>query len=246
MISATRLLLCILFTSIGVSAREIRIAGQNFPPFNWVNEKKEMIGPMVDLFKDICKELGHTCKFEEMAIARSTELLANGELDIYLSNIPSQERSTFTSTGIPARSVYFANVKSKIGTIKDISQLEGYTAAGVRGAPNYKTLEEHAKKVKNLQLKEVPDLKTLVERIGYNFYGPKSVGIALEAAVLHLASKLKDEKIETIFVVAQKEMSNVYSKKMTDADVASINALIEKYKKDGTIKKIFTTHNFPF
>ncbi len=243
---AITVLVSIVFTTMSLSAREIRIAGQDFPPFNWVTEKKEMVGPMVDLFKAICKELGHTCKFEEMAIARSAILLENGELDIYLSNIPSPDRPTFNTTGIPARSVYFGNVKSKIGSLKDISQLEGYTAVGVRGAPNFKTLEEHAKKVKNLQVKEVPDLKTLVERIGYDFYGSKAVGIALEAAVLHLASKLKNEKIETVLVIGQKEMSNVHSKKMTAADIASINAVIEKLKKDGTIKRIFTVHNFPF
>lgn len=159
-------------------AKDLVIAGQDYPPFNW-EDNKEVKGGMVDVMKDMCRQLKHTCKFQIVNLARGLKMLEDGEVDIFMSLFKNPERENFAAFSpdiITTDIVYAAKSENKNPKFKSAEDLAGVTAAGVRNASSTKVyLLKDAEKVKNVTVKEETDNKTLVERLINDFHGKKHV-----------------------------------------------------------------------
>ncbi len=72
------LLVCFLF-STSLFAKEFKFAGQDYPPFNWL-ENGKATGAMVDIIAAACSITKDNCTVEILPLKRAMTSLEAGEI----------------------------------------------------------------------------------------------------------------------------------------------------------------------
>lgn len=224
-------------------AKNFTIAGQNFPPFNW-EENKIITGGMTDIMTEACKELKHTCKFEIIPLARALKLLEDGELDAVMTLIPNPEKMAYFSYSPPMSATkvsIMANKKSNFPKLKNINDLAGWTVAGIRSSVILKNVQKQLGT--KATIREEVDNNTLVQRLNNNQYGNKAVVVGSEDVLNYFTTK-ENANIEPIYNIEENEFTVAFSKKkITAEEIEGFNKAISELKKNGTIKKILAKYN---
>ncbi|UZE96734.1 transporter substrate-binding domain-containing protein [Alkalimarinus alittae] len=63
----------------------LKIAGYDYPPLYHLNERDQVEGEFVDVFKKMCQQQGISCKFTAISAARTYKQLEDGDIDILLT-----------------------------------------------------------------------------------------------------------------------------------------------------------------
>lgn len=76
----TSLWMITLFSTLSLMAQEIRFGTQDFPPYHFYKDTRPD-GPLVDVIKATCQEMGATCSFEILPWKRAQNMARKGFFD---------------------------------------------------------------------------------------------------------------------------------------------------------------------
>lgn len=111
-------------------ANTLYIAGQDIPPFFYMNDDKKIDGSFYKLTKSICESEKISCNFYILPFRRLQKYLQRGEVHISLPMAISKEREAiynFSDIIHESKYVFFGKtaVSANIKTLKDIKQEVG-------------------------------------------------------------------------------------------------------------------------
>lgn len=234
----------LIISSYG-QARDMTFIGQDFPPFNF-EENKVFTGGMVDVMKEVCIQLKHNCKFQMAPVARALKMLEDGEIDGVLSLNPNPDRDSFAISSTPiiaANIVYMAPKENKVPKFANIKELAGWTVAGVRASSVIKSAKQHQEEVKSITIREEVDYKAVIQHLKNKQYGNKTVIIGTEDVLNYFADRERFG-IDTVYLI--KEIPFVTSfgkKKISSAEIEAFNKAIAELKSSGKLKSILEKYH---
>lgn len=101
----------------------------DWPPFEYVDSKGNIVGIDVEIAKKIAQELGVKLEIKDMKFAALIEALKNGQVDIVLADMtPTAERGKVVDFSIPyyfSKGNAIVTLKEKADQIKSVDDLVG-------------------------------------------------------------------------------------------------------------------------
>lgn len=241
-LSLTGILLASLLPSLASAERAIKVTGEEWPPFEFMQDGKA-VGIDVDVATEVFKRLGLTVEFDFLNWKRAWSYVEEGQVEAVVSTSRKDERKPFliypqedmwTSSYVffvnkdkkaPALGGY-EDVKAKgltVGTIRGNSYNEDFWAAGLK-TEEATDLETSLKKLAGGRI----DLVIADKTVG--LYTAKMLGIRNQIAVYDT-------------VLFSKGYPMPFASKSDYPGLADIAARYEaelkKLKADGTYDKIF-------
>lgn len=91
----------LLLLDVAAAAAEsvtLKIAGYDYPPLYYLNDREQVEGLFVDVFKKMCDQQKVNCKFSAISAARTYKQLEDGDIDILITGkIPRFEKCCVVS-----------------------------------------------------------------------------------------------------------------------------------------------------
>ncbi|BEP28756.1 transporter substrate-binding domain-containing protein [Helicovermis profundi] len=213
----------------------VYIAGDNnYPPYEFLDEKNEFKGFNVDILKAIAKKEGFKIKFMPRPWKAAIDLLEFGEVDLIQGMTKSEERSKkfdFSDRLISNEQVIFVNKDTTY--ISSLDDLKGRKISYQKGDISYEIL----KGKEGIELVEFENQKEAIDALLNKkvsaFIGNKLTGIY---------NLQKQGNIELVKIVGSPIFSIDYSsavKKGNTELLSVINKGIKAIKSDGTYDKIY-------
>lgn len=142
-----KLLLCavaaVFFAAPSFAAKLVIASDATWPPMEFVNEQKEIIGFEIDLIKAIAKEGGFEVEIKNVAWDGIFAGLAAGKYDAVLSSVTiTEERKKAMDFTLPYFKVRQALVVPKESPAKALAELKGKTLGGQIGTTGYFTIKK--------------------------------------------------------------------------------------------------------
>lgn len=142
-----KLLLCavaaVFFAAPSFAAKLVIASDATWPPMEFVNEQKEIIGFEIDLIRAIAKEGGFEVEIKNVAWDGIFAGLAAGKYDAVLSSVTiTEERKKAMDFTLPYFKVRQALVVPKESPAKALAELKGKTLGGQIGTTGYFTIKK--------------------------------------------------------------------------------------------------------
>ncbi|MBI5017541.1 MAG: basic amino acid ABC transporter substrate-binding protein [Deltaproteobacteria bacterium] len=233
-ISATLVLLCLL--SPAAWARTLVIAQDaTWPPMEFVNEKKEIIGFDTDYMKAVAKEAGFQIAFKNVAWDGIFAGLAAGKYDAVCSSVTiTDERKKGMDFSLPYFKVRQALVVPKTSQAKTLEEMTGKTLGGQIGTTGYFAI----KKVAGLNGKSYDEIGLAME----DLYNGRIDGVVCDDPVAAQYALQKKEYAAKLKIAAVLETGDEYYgvavKKGNKAVLDLLNKGIQGVQKKGLDKKL--------
>ncbi|PID78460.1 MAG: basic amino acid ABC transporter substrate-binding protein [Gammaproteobacteria bacterium] len=211
-------------------AGEIKIGtNPDYPPFESVDDKGNIVGFDIDLVNAIAKELGVKANFVTMSFDSIITAVKNGQVDIGASSFSvNEERKMSIDFSIPYISTAQVILVKKDFDIKSLDDLNGLIVAVQMGT----TCVEAAKGIKGVEVKAVDDnnVSTMMLKNGSVSAVVMDIAIANELASKH------DFKVFEQALTS--EDTAIVIKKGSSELKAAIDKAIKKFKADGTFEDL--------
>lgn len=201
----------------------------DYPPFESIDDKGDIVGFDIDLAREISKELGVEAKFVSMGFDSIITAVKNGQIDIGMSSFSvNEERKMsidFSKPYISTAQVILVKKDSEINSAEDLEKAVIAVQMGTTGA-------EAAKELKDVEIKTVSDssVATMMLDNGSVKAVVIDVAIARELASRH-SFRLLEKPLN------QEETAIVIQKGNEDLKSA-IDTAIDKVMSDGRYEKI--------
>lgn len=142
-------------------ARTIVIAQDaTWPPMEFINENKEIVGFDTDYMKAAAKEAGYTVELKNVAWDGIFGGLAAGKYDAVCSSVTiTEERKKTMDFSIPYFKVRQALVVPKSSTAKTLEEMKGKTVGAQIGTTGYFAIKE----VKGIEAKSYDEIGLAME-----------------------------------------------------------------------------------
>ncbi len=206
-----------------------------WPPFEFVNENKQIVGFTIDLVQAIAKEAGFTPKFVTVAWDGIFAGLVNNEYHAIASSVTITEerkkRVDFSDPYFNAGQI-LAMRKDSVGSAKSLNDLEGKKVGAQLGTQGAFLVQSN----KKIKLKNYDDIGFAVDELANGTID----GIVADSPLVS-QYVLKNKKYKNIFAIVgepmTKEEYGIVTRK-GDADLlAKINTGLKKIKDNG----VYTT-----
>ena len=242
---SSALLVYLIFYSQLVVAKEFFFVAHEFPPISFLKDSSAA-GGMIDVLQMACKQLGHKCRVEIHPLARAFKMAENKEIHGVLSlhKIPERAINYADSPEIIKTTLVYMGLKvSGAKPIASPQELVGRTVLVTRGTATQKLIQKHAEQIKDLKVLEDVDSATMISKFINGKYEANFL-IASTEEVLKSISQKNGIELVTLYTIAEKPLViSFVKKKMDEGDIVEFNKVLNKMKKDGSIKKILTGYN---
>lgn len=213
---------------------------EDFPPLNFLDERKELKGPSIEIVRNIMEAIGFKATIKEYPWARGYQMVQREANAVLFSMVRSPKREKlFKWVGPIAekKAVLFAKKGSGI-VINDINDAKKVKSIGVQMQYAYEQdLKEKGFKNIDSVGKENRNVRKLVhDRINLwytDYYG----GIEIAK------NEKLDDQIELVLTVKKTYLYIAFNKMTPDIMVQKWQNALDKLKKDGTVSKIFDKYN---
>ncbi len=204
----------------------------DYPPFESIDDKGNIVGFDVDIAKAVAEELGVEAKFVNMGFDTIITAVKNGQVDLGVSSFSvSEERKMSIDFSKPYITSSQVILVKKDSTVKTKEDLVGAVVAAQMGT----TGAEAAKKIEKAELKIVNDYNVATMMLDNG----SVKAVVLDVAIAkELASRHDFRAIEQPL---NNEETAIVIRKGNDNLRAEIDKAIDKIMADGRYKKIKET-----
>lgn len=221
------------------AATELRIVGQEYPPFNW-SMNGQFQGGMIDVLRAACDKLHYRCQFTSVPLARAMKMLERGEADAVMSLIPNPERALyahFSPAIVVDRLAYFgvAGVTPRAHSLQD---LKGWTVGAVRGSNSLRKARENQQLLIDQVIVEEVNNETLVRKLQAGRYGPQGVIIGGEAVLRFEAHKIQLEMDPTVTLNDQNFMTAFSRQSVNTTTMDELTKTLVGMKRSGEMRAL--------
>lgn len=207
------------------------VTSADYPPFEFY-QNGEMVGFEIDLMKAIAKELKRDIKFQDLPFDSIIGSLQAKRVDMAISGISATEERAkvvdFTTHYNESKSVIIIDD----ATINTMSDLKGKIVGVQMGSTYESCLKEWQSKVEDLQIQSLTKVPDLIQ----NLKVKRIVGIAL--GVTEANAVMAQVKGLRMINIPDTEISYAIAVPKGSELTAQINSVIEKMKKDGSLKAL--------
>jgi polar amino acid transport system substrate-binding protein len=201
----------------------------DYPPFESIDDKGDIVGFDIDLAREIAKELGVDAKLVSMGFDSIITAVKNGQIDIGMSSFSvNEERKMsidFSKPYISTAQVILVKKDSAITKAEDLEKAVIAVQMGTTGA-------EAAKELKDVEIKTVEDSNVATMMLDNGSVKAVVIDVAIAK---ELASRHNFRVLEK--PLNQEETAIVLQKGNDDLKLAVDNA-IDKIISDGRYEKI--------
>lgn len=221
-----------------VSGTELRVLGQEYPPFNW-SVDGQFQGGMIDVLRAACDKLHYRCQFTSVPLARAMKMLEYGEADAVMSLIPNAERAVYAhfSPAIVVDRLAYFGIAGGTPRARSLGELKGWTIGAVRGSNSLLRARENQQLVEQAIVEEVNN-ETLVRKLQAGRYGPQGAIIGGEA-VLHFEARKIQLELEPVVTLNDQNFIIAFSRQSVDSTTMdALNKALAAMKKSGELRTL--------
>jgi len=210
----------------------------DFPPFEMVNEKGEIVGLDIDIAKKIAEKLGVKLVIKDMAFEGLIPALLSGDVDMVIAGMTiTEERAKVVDFSIPYfeadQAVLVLKSREDIKSVDDLAGKKIGVQEGTTG--DFWVTDNLAKKgkVKEEDVKRYPKLTVALLEL-------KSGGIdavVIDKPAAEMYAKL-DESLKVAFVIKTGEKYGIAVKKGNKDLLQVINQVIKELIESGELEKL--------
>ena len=220
---------------------ELVFVGQDYPPYHW-QDKNKARGLFPEVIQTTCQKIKVKCRFKIEPFKRGLMEIESGQNDAMMGLIHNTEREKFAKFTAPLASSaksYFG-MKTKVGELKNIKDLDGATVAVVRESSSSKLAHQHKNQLSSLKIVEQSDNATILRMIFAGRFGRQAYILGNRDVIFHLIKKDGYESITELLFVEDEEYSIAFSKKkVPDALFEKFNTALTALKHSKSIKGIY-------
>ena len=221
-----------------IKARGKLIVGTSadWPPFEYVNEKGQIVGIDIEIAKRIAKELGVELEIKDMKFAALIEALKNGLIDMILADMtPTPEREQVVDFSIP---YYFSKgnalITLKGKEVKSVDELKGKRVGVQLGTIQEEWAKENLKDIAEVVSydKVYPDMVMVLKRgdVDAIIVGDKMGSVLVE----------RDSDLTIAMYVGGEQIGGAVAIPQGAEDLKFVvNKVIDELMTSGELKKIF-------
>jgi ABC-type amino acid transport substrate-binding protein len=203
----------------------------DYPPFEYYKDG-EIVGFEIDLIKAIAKELKRDVKFQDLPFDSIIGSLQAKRIDLAISGISATiEREKvvdFTTHYNTSRTVLITDDAS----INSMNDLNDKTVGVQMGSTYEPCMKEWLPKVKGMQIQSLTKVPDLIQNLKVKRIAGIALGITEANAIMNEIKGLK------MIEVPDTEISYAIALPKGSDLTVKINEVIEKMKKDGSLKSI--------
>ena len=221
-----------------IKARGKLILGTSadWPPFEYVNEKGQIVGIDIEIAKRIAKELGVELEIKDMKFAALIEALKNGLVDIVLADMtPTPQREQTVDFSIP---YYFSKgnalITLKGKEIRSIDELKGKKVGVQLGTIQEEWAQENLKDIVTIVSydKVYPDMVMVLKR--------GDVDAIIVGDIMGSVLVKRDPELAIAIYVGGEQIGAAVAMPQGAEDLKFVvNKVIDELMTSGEIKKIF-------
>ncbi|MBY0414544.1 MAG: transporter substrate-binding domain-containing protein, partial [Bdellovibrionales bacterium] len=203
-----------LLFSTGLFAKDFKFNGQDYPPFNFM-ENGKATGATTEIVAAMCAITKDNCTVELVPLKRAMSSLESGEVHGVISLLKNAERDAFAnfSPTIIKSDMIYATVNDK-ATPGSVAELKGWTLGAVASSSSAKTAAADAKVAgEGAKVVEESDNDTVVKKLANGRYGEKGAVIINEDVLTFLSKKHAATNIKKMFVAKSDDFGIYFSKK---------------------------------
>lgn len=226
-------------------ASDYRFLAHDYPPFEYI-ENGKLTGPMVDVVRALCVITKDHCTIEIVSLTRAIEELKQGNILAATLLIRTEERDQFGLYSLPIIKSEFSYLStSDKPVLRNITELQGWTVAGLSSSSMFKEIKQSLKKAGvNTFFIDEPDLETMIIKLSKLRYGNKGAIATNEDVMNYLAKKNSIMNIKRVLHIKSDYFGIYFSKKSADPKtLQKFNNAIIQLKKSGELKKILMKYN---
>ena len=234
------LIIVVFILSQSVESREYYFIGQDYEPFNWIEDGK-LRGGMVDIVRSACEKMKVKCRFDILPMKRVTMKLEEGSTDGVLSLIknPDREKYSTLSVTIIKSSMSLHAIKGVYDKQLKLSDLKGVTVGVTSSSSAAKLVEGLKEQLGSLNIVYEVSLANTIKKLSAKRYGPRGLGMANEDVAAGFMKKEGIKNVESVYDVETGRFGVAFSKKKIDEKfIEDFNKTIIAMKKSGEIKKL--------
>jgi len=206
-----------------------------WPPMEFVNQNKKIVGFDIDLMKEIAKQASFSVQFKNTAWDGIFVGLANKKYDVIIADVTiTEERKKTMDFSIPYLSsgqILLMNIGADISNIDQIPQ--GSTIGAQLGTTGAFTIQKHP----NLTLKTYDELGFAIEDLINKKIDGVVTGLST-AANFALQNVAYKGKLKMVGKTLTSEQSGIVTKKGNTKLLKKINAALQNIKTDGTLEEL--------
>ncbi|MBF0806423.1 MULTISPECIES: transporter substrate-binding domain-containing protein [unclassified Streptococcus] len=212
---------------------------QDVPNFGYLDpQDNQYHGMEIDIAKKIAQELGVKIEYTPVTSHTREPLMDNGQVDLIIATYtitPQRQESYAISTPYYYDQIGFL-VNQKSG-IQNPKNLDGKTIGVTQGSTTKTNLQAFAKE-NNLSFNFV-ELGSFPE-LAISLYAQRIDAFSVDKSILSGYTSKQTKILNQGFNTQE---YGIASKKSNNEFISYINVLIEKWTKDGSLKKIQDTYN---
>lgn len=239
MVKIVCLVLFSLFFNVRAESREYFFIGQDYEPFNWIDDGKTK-GAMVDIVRSVCNKMKVQCHFNILPMKRVTMMLEEGVTDGVLSLIknPDREKYSVLSVTMIKSSMSLHALKGAYKLPLKLSELKGATIGVTSSSSAAKLVEGLKQQLGDLNIVYEVSLANAIKKLSAQRYGPKGLAMANEDVTTGFLGREKIKNIESVYDLETGRFGVAFSKKIDQKFIVEFNKAVLEMKKNGEIKKI--------
>lgn len=199
----------------------------DYPPFETINDKGEIVGFDIDMINEVAKKLGVKVEIKQMSFETIITAVQSGQVDIGVSGFSvTPERKKSVDMSNPYLVGGQVIVTTKDSGIKSKEDLKGQKVAAGMGS----TCEEAAKTIEGAEV-------VLLDDFNMGFVMLKNGSVKANVADMSVANDYLEKEKNFVIVgepLSYEETAVVIKKGNTELTDA-INKAIEEVKKEGKI-----------
>lgn len=239
--------LLLLLSATPADAESYKFVTLDFPPLEYLNEKKEVNGAAVDIVRKVMSDLNLSVEIELLPWTRSLKLVKDGLADAIFTAYKNEERVTFLDYCeeplIDQVVSLYVKKNSKISFDGEFKKLSDY-AIGIISTISYGEKFDAAKKLYKLKTERVDDLELNFRKLiagRLDLVISNRFSASTELARLKLAGEVTELEIPVEVTPSYLAFSK---KKKSLSDLRSkFDRQLKTIKANGEYAKILAFHN---
>jgi polar amino acid transport system substrate-binding protein len=195
------LLVAALLGPVAAAAQTLHFVTEPFPPYTYANEQGQAAGPMVEVLRAACKQLGWQCPIEVLPWRRALNMAQRGEVEGIFTVVDSPERRQYfhvTPAVVEARYAFFAKSGNPLQYTGERGVLEGHRIGAYGPSATALTLEQLVEGLARVRTEIEPDNRTVLRKLAAGRYGEDGLALANEAVAQHL---IREERLPGLISV---------------------------------------------
>lgn len=248
----TRLLcgLALLSSQAALAAEPLRrFLTEPFPPYTFADEAGRAAGPMADVLREACEQLGWRCSIEVLPWRRALNEAQRGEAHGLFTVSDTPERRAYFHVSVPvvdARYALFARAGEDFVYRGRPEQLAGRTVAAYGPSGTLLALEELAQAEPSLRVETEPDNLTVLRKLVAGRYGPEGLALINEGVALHLIRERGVGGLQAAGVVKQFAYSfGLARSRVSLKEFQAFNATLVRLCRSGRSAALIKPHAVP-